>query len=174
MAVAVICGQPARAAAWPLTSSHGVAAARRDSPRLGYRAPLARVAVRNPFAAPITRYGPGHRGVDLYAGSGETVRAAGAGTVRFAGSVAGRGVVVIAHADGLSTEYEPLTPTVAAGKAVAAGDPIGTVHGRHPPCGRDWCLHWGARAGGIYLDPLSLLAPLGPIRLLPWQGPPVR
>ena len=32
------------------------------------------------------------------------------------------------------------------------------------------CLHWGARRGDTYLDPLSLLRPLGPVRLLPWSS----
>jgi hypothetical protein len=32
------------------------------------------------------------------------------------------------------------------------------------------CAAWGARRGDIYLDPLELLRPLGPVRLLPWRG----
>jgi murein DD-endopeptidase MepM/ murein hydrolase activator NlpD len=122
--------------------------------------------VLRPFAAPRSRYGPGHRGVDLAAGQGAVIAAAGAGVVRFAGSVAGRGVVVILHPDGVRTEYEPVRPLVPSGARVAAGAPIGLLRGRHAGCAQS-CLHWGARLGDAYFDPLRLLVPLGPVVLLP-------
>jgi murein DD-endopeptidase MepM/ murein hydrolase activator NlpD len=90
--------------------------------------------------------------------------------VTFAGPVAGRGVVVIAHPDGVRTEYEPVQPQVEVGAAVQGGEPIGRLAGRHPGCAPRRCLHWGARRGDTYLDPMSLLRPLGPVRLLPWPG----
>ncbi|MGH3546212.1 MAG: M23 family metallopeptidase, partial [Mycobacteriales bacterium] len=49
------------------------------------------------------RYTAGHRGVDLAAPAGTTVRAAGSGTVAAAGMVAGRPVVSIVHTGGLRT-----------------------------------------------------------------------
>ena len=73
-----------------------------------YSAPVPLRVVRA-FEQPAGPYGPGHRGVDLAAAAGDAVRAAADGTVTFAGSVAGRGVVVVRHADGVRTEYEPLT-----------------------------------------------------------------
>jgi murein DD-endopeptidase MepM/ murein hydrolase activator NlpD len=134
-----------------------------------YRPPVpAPVRVVLAVRPPAGPYGAGHRGVDLATHPGEPVRAAGAGVVRFAGDVAGRGVVVIAHADGVSPEYEPLAPSVRAGQAVARGQPIGTVSGTHRDCDPGRCLHWAARRDGAYLDPMTLLAPLGPVRLLPW------
>lgn len=138
-----------------------------------YAAPLAgQLTVIHPFRAPPTPYAAGHRGVDLGAQPGATVRAAGAGRVVFAGQVAGRGVVVTEHPDGVSTEYEPVTPLVAAGSAVARGQPLGVVRGRHGDCPPDRCLHWGARRAGRYFDPLTLLRSLGPVRLLPWTTAP--
>ncbi len=134
-----------------------------------YRAPLDAVRVLRPFTPPPERYGPGHLGVDLAAPAGAAVRSAGDGLVRFAAPVAGRGVVVVLHPDGISTEYEPLTVAVRAGQRVSAGQRLGTVAGVHRGCGPAGCLHWGARRGENYLDPLSLLAPLGVVRLLPWQ-----
>jgi murein DD-endopeptidase MepM/ murein hydrolase activator NlpD len=124
------------------------------------------------FSPPATRYGAGHRGVDLALGPGASVLAAGAGVVRFAGLVAGRGVVVVDHRDGVSTEYEPVSAAVGVGQRVKAGQRIGRLQGLHPPCSPQSCLHWGARSGDAYLDPQSLLRPLGPVRLLPWSGPP--
>lgn len=131
-----------------------------------YRAPAPGAVIRG-FQPPATRYGPGHLGVDLRAAAGQPVHAAGAGVVRFAGPVAGRGVVVLVHSDGVSTEYEPVRPSVRAGARIRAGQPIGTVQGRHRGCPSS-CLHWGARRGTAYLDPLLLLQPLGPVVLLPW------
>lgn len=121
------------------------------------------------FEAPSSPYGPGHRGVDLATTPGEPIRAAGDGVVRFAGAVAGRGVVVLAHADGITTEYEPIRPTVHVGDPVARGHPIGQLDGTHGACAPNRCVHWGAKRAGAYFDPLSLLRPLGPVRLLPWS-----
>jgi murein DD-endopeptidase MepM/ murein hydrolase activator NlpD len=95
------------------------------------------------------------------------VRAAGDGVVRFAGRVAARRVLVIAHPDGISTEYEPVRPLVPTGTAVRRGQVIAVIAGRHGGCAGS-CLHWGAKHGGSYLDPLGLLRPLGPVALLPW------
>jgi murein DD-endopeptidase MepM/ murein hydrolase activator NlpD len=104
--------------------------------------------------------------VDLRATPAAVVRAAAGGVVEFAGQVAGRGVVVVGHPDGIRTEYEPVRPLVRAGARLRAGDPIGVIHGRHPGC-PGVCLHWGARRGDAYLDPMTLLRPLGPVVLLP-------
>ena len=133
-----------------------------------YSAPLRPLRVVRAFRAPLTRYGPGHRGVDLAAVSTALVHSAAAGVVTFAGTVAGRGVVVVAHADGVRTEYEPLRVLVHRGDSVTSTSALGRVREVHAACGD--CLHWGARLGGEYFDPLSLLAPLGPVRLVPWSG----
>jgi murein DD-endopeptidase MepM/ murein hydrolase activator NlpD len=135
-----------------------------------YVPPVEPVRVVRPFQPPPTPYAAGHRGVDLAAPAAAVVAAAGAGRISFAGQVAGRGVVVIVHADGISSEYEPIDPSVRAGDAVARGEPIGRLHGTHGTCPRDRCLHWGARRAGVYFDPLALLARLGPVRLLPWTA----
>jgi murein DD-endopeptidase MepM/ murein hydrolase activator NlpD len=134
-----------------------------------YVAPVSPLRVVRPFQPPASRYAAGHRGVDLRIGPGLRVVSAGTGIVRFAGSVGGRGVVVVAHADGVTTEYEPVVASVAVGAAVRAGQLIGHAHGAHPGCSGP-CLHWGARRGDDYFDPLTLLEPLGPVVLLPWPG----
>jgi murein DD-endopeptidase MepM/ murein hydrolase activator NlpD len=117
------------------------------------------------FTAPNHDYGPGHRGVDLAARTGEPVLAAAAGTVAFAGSVAGRGVVSIDHGN-LRTTYEPVAARVRAGQRVELGQPIGQVSGGGHCSGR--CLHWGLKQGKTYSDPLLLLGRSigGPLRLL--------
>ena len=137
---------------------------------VAYAAPLAGpITLRRGFDPPPTPYSAGHRGVDLAASKGQPVLAAADGLVTFAGDVAGRGVLVLAHDDGVRTEYEPVTALVAAGAVVRRGEPIGTLAGEHHGCAPDPCLHWGARLGDRYVDPLTLLRPPGPVRLLPWK-----
>ena len=110
------------------------------------------------FRPPRVRWGAGHRGVDLAAAVGTQIRAAGAGTVVYAGTLAGRGVVWIQHSPSLRTTYEPVGPTVVAGDSVGAGTLIGALQGGHLSCLPASCLHWGARAGpDDYLDPMLLL-----------------
>ena len=135
-----------------------------------YRAPVAApVLIIRPFEAPLGPYAAGHRGVDLALGTDRSVHAAQGGQVSFVGQVAGRGVVVLVHADGVRTEYEPVVPAVRAGSKVERGALLGFVAGRHGTCPPDRCLHWGARRDGRYFDPMSLLATLGPVRLVPWD-----
>jgi murein DD-endopeptidase MepM/ murein hydrolase activator NlpD len=138
---------------------------------VSYAAPVrAPVQVVHPFATPADPYAAGERGVDLAAEPGQSVFAAADGVVAFAGSIAGRGVVVLRHADGVSTEYEPLRVVVRAGASLARGVVLGYVAGTHRGCAPERCLHWGARREGRYFDPMSLLRPLGPVRLLPWTS----
>ncbi|WP_179950906.1 peptidoglycan DD-metalloendopeptidase family protein [Xylanimonas oleitrophica] len=92
----------------------------------GYVAPVPGPVVHL-FDLPARRWEPGHRGVDLQAPAGAAVASPGPGTVTFAGPVAGKPVVVVTHPDGLRSSLEPVTATVPAGTAVAAGDPVGVL-----------------------------------------------
>jgi murein DD-endopeptidase MepM/ murein hydrolase activator NlpD len=145
--------------------------------RTGWRWPVggpggSAPTVTRGFAPPATRYGSGHRGVDLSAPPGSPVLASGTGVVAFAGMLAGRGVISIDHGP-LRTTYEPVEPEVRVGQAVGAGDVIGTLAPGHPGCPAGaGCLHWGLRRGADYLDPLGLLRPQHS-RLLPVWGIPV-
>lgn len=129
-----------------------------------------RPAVVRTFDAPTPNWNRGHRGVDLAGSPGQPVYAAGAGTVVFAGELAGRPVVSISHAGGLRTSYEPVQPSVLAGQLVEQGGVIGVLLAGHPDCPAVACLHWGAMWGPAsaanYVDPLGLLATT-PIRLKP-------
>lgn len=124
------------------------------------------------FEPPATLFGPGHRGVDLEAAAGQQVLAADMGVVVFAGQVAGQGVVAVDHDGGLHTTYLPITPTVAAGDQIYRGQPLGTAIPGHPGCPTATCLHWGARRGMEYIDPLALVGTPSRVRLKPWaEGP---
>ncbi len=117
-------------------------------------------SVQRAFDPPESAFGAGHRGVDLAVDVGDPVRAAALGTVGFAGPVAGRGWVSVAHPDGHVTTYGPLRSLrVSRGQAVHAGAVLGVLAaGGHGGVSQHVGLHWGARdRTGSYIDPLSLL-----------------
>ncbi|MEV1171109.1 peptidoglycan DD-metalloendopeptidase family protein [Nonomuraea sp. NPDC049784] len=122
--------------------------------------------ILRPFAPPPEPWLAGHRGLDLAAPAATPVLAAGPGTVRFAGPVAGRGVITIEHEGGLRTTYLPVKASVRRGQPVTSGSRLGVVEASTGHC-QESCLHWGLRRGTHYLDPLLLLGH-APIRLLPF------
>jgi murein DD-endopeptidase MepM/ murein hydrolase activator NlpD len=121
--------------------------------------------VVHPFAPPSTRWGSGHRGVDLAAVVGGSIRAPADGQVAFSGMVAGRPVVVIAHSGGLRSTFEPVSATVSMAALVRQGEVIGLLSAQPGHCAPASCLHWGVLRGEVYLDPLSLIS--GRVVLLP-------
>lgn len=123
-------------------------------------------AVVRGFDPPAQPWEAGHRGVDLLGAEHQTVRAAGAGIVTYAGPVAGVGVVTVTHGE-LRTTYQPVRPTVSVGERVTAGDQIGTLLRAGSHCPPSACLHWGLLRGDVYLDPLGLVHRAGRPRLLP-------
>lgn len=128
--------------------------------------------VVQPFDPPAEEWSAGHRGVDLAAGAGTAVRAPAHGSVTFAGTVAGKPVVVVAHDDGLRSTFEPAVAVVPRGTSAAAGDVVAQVEptGTGGHCAPAGCLHWGVLRGETYLDPLLLLGEDVPIVLLPTGG----
>jgi murein DD-endopeptidase MepM/ murein hydrolase activator NlpD len=139
-------------------------------------------AVLRPFDPPTAPWSSGHRGVD-WASPGGDVMAPGPGTIRFAGPVAGRPVVTVAHPDGMLSSLEPvdLAPGLAVGDRVSAGGLLGSVQDGVEHCPVT-CVHWGVRIpdgwsvqGGTwdrYVDPLVLLGLSGPSVLWPLTGDP--
>ncbi len=108
---------------------------------------------------PSNPYGAGNRGVDLATTPGQAVVAVADGDVTFAGPVAGVIWVVVLHADGVRSTLGPLADvTVSAGQTVVSGQIIGHSAGTS--------IHFGARVGDEYIDPLQLLG-RGSIRLIP-------
>ena len=132
-------------------------------------------AISRHFDAPSTAYGPGHRGIDFEVSAGALVRSAAAGTVKFAGLVAGERAVTVAHAGGLQTTYSMLSELqVSRGDVVERGTFLGTVGHAHQ--GRDGGLHFGVKLDGAYVDPVLFFGPLdlsGTLHLAPLveQGP---
>lgn len=120
------------------------------------------------YTAPLTPYVAGHRGIDVPAERDAAVFAPGPGVVSFAGVVADRPVLSVAHAGDLISSVEPVDALVAAGDRVAAGQQVGTVAaGGH--CATR-CLHFGVREHGLYVSPLRFLGELPRAVLLPNQA----
>jgi len=130
-------------------------------------------AVVRVFDAPSPNWNRGHRGVDLAGRPGQPVYAAGPATVVYAGMLAGRRLVSLAHPGGLRTSYEPVEARVRVGQRLAAGAEIGELSAGHAGCPTAACLHWGAMWGPAaradYVDPLGLLTSTT-IRLKPLRG----
>jgi murein DD-endopeptidase MepM/ murein hydrolase activator NlpD len=103
----------------------------------------------NPFA-------PGHRGIDVAAPAGASVRASADGVVSFAGSVAGNRAVTVDHGDELLTTYSFLaTIAVKKNQAVTLGTVVGTLGSGHPNSATPH-VHLSARRDGVYFDPIAL------------------
>jgi murein DD-endopeptidase MepM/ murein hydrolase activator NlpD len=132
--------------------------------------------VIRPYEAPSSPYGSGHRGIDIAAPFGTTMVAAQGGVVAFAGWVAGALYISIDHPDGVRTTYSWVSAvSVKKGDTVARGQVIGNT-GHGDPDESMPCLHFGARIGRTYIDPMTLLEPgdvVGLIHLGPLdQGSP--
>jgi murein DD-endopeptidase MepM/ murein hydrolase activator NlpD len=116
-----------------------------------------RPSVVERFSAPRSTYGAGHRGVDLAAEVGASVRSVAAGIVSHVGVINGRGTISVLHASGIRSTYEPVAADVAVGEVIEAEHPIGTIESVEGHCAPATCLHLGAIRDRTYLDPLSLL-----------------
>ena len=125
------------------------------------------------FDEPEGPYAAGHRGVDIGAALGTSVVAAEGGVVAFAGWVAGALFVSIDHPDGVRTTYSWLSETrVREGDRVGRGDVVGVSGHGHPELDAPH-LHFGARIGSTYIDPMLLLeggSVVGLIHLAPLEG----
>lgn len=137
-----------------------------DSPTPHGVWPVEPHVVERPFEPPTDVFSSGHRGVDLVGALGTPVVTSLAGTVTFAGIIAGRGVVVVNHGD-TRTTYEPVLAEVHQGDAVESGAQIGSLDIVQSHCFPSACLHWGWLRGDLYLDPLQLVEDAPQVRLLP-------
>lgn len=134
--------------------------------------PPVRGRVVRPFAAPRTRFGRGHRGVDFAVARRTPVHPIGPGTVVFAGAVGGTLHVVVRHANGMRTSYDFLASVgVRAGARVTAATVLGRSGGRGDGHPRD-VVHLGLRIGDRYVDPMRLFGPRTPpvVHLAPLVG----
>lgn len=127
------------------------------APPATWQWPVSSRRVLQPFRAPESLFGPGHRGMDVAVEAAHEVRAVADGVVRFVGEVAGVPIVSIDHGR-LRSTYQPVVASVRIGDHITAGASLGMVADTKGHCSVT-CLHVGARLGDDYLDPLRLLSP---------------
>lgn len=120
--------------------------------------PRSPIRLMRPVPAPVgDGFGPRgarfHTGVDLLAGYGTVVRAAGTGVVSFAGSLDGYGeLVVVQHVLGVSTYYAHLSRILTRqGARIVAGQTLGRVGTTGDATGPH--LHFEVRLRGAAVDP---------------------
>lgn len=155
-----------------LTSAFPATRARAEPAYGTYAWPVVGPVIRG-FEPPPDPYGPGHRGIDIAVPFGTTIVAAQDGTVAFAGWVGGSQFISIDHRDGVRTTYSWISAvSVRKGEVVSRGQPIG-LSGQGDPGSITPHLHFGARIGSTYIDPMLLLEPglvAGLIHLAPLAG----
>lgn len=126
--------------------------------------------VLRPFESPAHPFAAGHRGIDIGAVLGAPVQTAGPGVVAFAGPVGGSLFVSVDHPDGIRTTYSWLSSiAVRRGERVERGHILGATGSGHPGSST-MHLHFGARIGELYIDPMLLLGRgslVGLVRLAP-------
>jgi hypothetical protein len=110
-----------------------------------------------------------HRGADLAASAGASVRCAADGVVTFAGQVpsaeSSRGTlaVTVKGADGLRVTYMPLASVgVPVGAALDTGEAVGTLAASGDGSVGQPHLHLSVRNGDAYLDPVAMLSAAAP------------
>ena len=103
------------------------------------------------------RWGRLHSGVDIAAPTGTPIVASAAGTVTYAGSMSGYGLlVVLQHAGGVATAYAHNSSiSVSVGQSVGQGETIAAV-GCTGHCFGDH-VHFEVRVGGGPVDPMNYL-----------------
>lgn len=122
------------------------------------------------FDPPSSRFGAGHRGIDLAGTSGDDVLAVASGVVSYVGVIDGVPNVVVDHGRQRST-YQPVSADVRQGERVRAGAVLGTLVTSGSHCASA-CLHLGRIRQDTYLDPAELLSDTGRFVLISPEGPP--
>lgn len=105
------------------------------------------------FSLPRENWLAGHRGIDFDAEPGTAVIATKPGSISFTGTVAGKPVVVLSHADGTRTTYEPAQTDLEKGTYIRRGEELAhTAQSSASHCSAK-CLHIGMKINDTYLDP---------------------
>jgi murein DD-endopeptidase MepM/ murein hydrolase activator NlpD len=111
--------------------------------------------VQRDFLAPVSLYGPGHRGLDFVVKREQKVTAPMDGLITFSGAVVNRNVVTLRTTGGYLISFEQVCSARVAGEAVEQGQVLGQFcsisDGYEQHC--DNCVHFSVRGGNGYLNP---------------------
>ncbi len=111
--------------------------------------------VVNPYLAPMTEYGQGHRGIDLPTLIGDQVLSPARGQISFVGKVGYRNLISIQFGNSFTASIEPVCSDLVEGMRINLGDQIGLVC--EPDLEYIWhcpetCLHFGTRSEAGYFS----------------------
>jgi len=129
--------------------------------------PYMETEIRQDYLAPLTKYSPGHRGIDIEIPVGDPVFSPESGTVSFVGLVVDRDVLTITTNLGFFASFEPICTNLQVGDLVQKGQEIGY----HCAATKDYdyhcfsCVHESTRNPFGYLSPLYMMGKLRPSTL---------
>jgi hypothetical protein len=154
------------------TAAGGLSGGRQSAAQPAWVEPVPGLADRvvADYDAPLSRWGPGHRGIDFAVSREELISSPVAGSVHFVGRVVNRPILTIVDSAGQLASFEPVCSNLNAGEVVRAGSVIGwhceADLSYDPHCAVE-CVHFSTRRDGNYLSPLHLIFGLEPSRLWP-------
>jgi hypothetical protein len=116
------------------------------------------------FYLPATKWGSGHRGIDMQLVRSEVLTSPFDGTVHFKGKVVNRDVLTLRSPSGLLASFEPLCSELTVGEEVKEGQAIGKLCEGYADyeshC--ENCIHFSVRSDYGYLNPLLFVSSIKP------------
>jgi hypothetical protein len=126
--------------------------------------PIPFFQVEQQFLAPVSLYGPGHRGLDFVLEGDQNISAPTSGLITFSGPVVDRNIVTITTDSGYLLSFEQICSSLLPGDFVQGGEKLGQFcsigEGYESHCER--CVHFSVRGNRGYLNPELFLGSLLP------------
>ena len=126
--------------------------------------PIPFFQVKYQFSAPVSLYGPGHRGLDFVPEAEQSVLAPTSGLVTFSGPVVDRNIVTITTSSGYLISFEQICSSLLPGDTVRRGQELGKFcsinEDYESHC--ESCIHFSVRSNRGYLNPELFLGSLLP------------
>ncbi|MFQ3314069.1 MAG: hypothetical protein ACI9SV_000170 [Aquiluna sp.] len=126
--------------------------------------PIPFFQVEHQFLAPVSLYGPGHRGLDFVLEAEQRVLAPTSGLVTFSGPVVDRNIITIISSGGYLLSFEQICSSLRPGDFVERGLTLGKFCSINKAfeshC--ESCIHFSVRGNRGYLNPELFLGSLLP------------
>jgi hypothetical protein len=116
------------------------------------------------YVLPASKWGAGHRGIDLLVEDQEQIKSPFDGIVHFEGKVVDRNVLTLKSSSGLLASFEPICSNLIAGDEVTQGEQVGHycsgTENYEEHC--EMCIHFSVRSEHGYLNPLLFVSSIRP------------
>jgi hypothetical protein len=120
------------------------------------------------YSLPASKYGAGHRGIDLFVQTNQELTAPFDSVVSFVGKVVDRNLITLSSLTGYKASFEPVCSDLVVGDFVSEGE----VFGWQCDADDDYedhcknCVHFSVRSEYGYLNPLLFVGRLWPSVLI--------